>query len=290
MRSLSLPDVTEPDDYTAVLEQRVPRLDDQVIVNALALRFAQYRAFAPEFRHFPDRDPGLNPHLGALKGLYKSTTAAAQGILSAVDAIRPKRCPYCGNPRKPATKDHYLPQSEYQEFSLFAPNLVPACWECNHTKLSNVWDEVSGERLFLHPYYDKFMDKEFVHLDIVPDAVKSYAIPLFQFRFNWPEATDAQIRTCQHHFDKLGIIKVLSDYYGDKLRSLHRKTRSTIEEGQAISADSLKNDLVKEEMSDSGVLGLNCWEAILNRAIVKNSQLLEFLVTAMPTRSEPLYG
>lgn len=65
-------------------------------------------------------------------------------------------CPICRYGRI-STLDHYLPKALYPAFTLTQFNLIPECFDCNHTKLEKV-TTLSSEQLF-HPYYDNF-DKD----------------------------------------------------------------------------------------------------------------------------------
>jgi hypothetical protein len=61
------------------------------------------------------------------------------------------RCPLCGH-RRVSTLDHHLPKSRYAAFTILPFNLVPACKDCNGSKLHLV---PSGpEQSTLHPYFD----------------------------------------------------------------------------------------------------------------------------------------
>jgi hypothetical protein len=62
------------------------------------------------------------------------------------------RCPMCGF-GEASTLDHYLPLSNYPEFSVFAMNLVPACARCNQLK-SNIVGKRPEEQ-FLHAFFHK---------------------------------------------------------------------------------------------------------------------------------------
>lgn len=62
------------------------------------------------------------------------------------------RCPYCLL-NTPNMLDHYFDKSDYPEYSVYAPNLVPCCSECNSQKGTRVFDE-NGARQFVHFYCD----------------------------------------------------------------------------------------------------------------------------------------
>ncbi|WP_449284426.1 hypothetical protein [Marinobacter sp. PE14] len=60
-------------------------------------------------------------------------------------------CPMCGSLHR-GTLDHFFPQADYPEFSLFSLNLVPAC-KCNILRQTKLKGKAPSERV-LHPYFD----------------------------------------------------------------------------------------------------------------------------------------
>ncbi|WP_396660063.1 HNH endonuclease signature motif containing protein [Methylobacterium bullatum] len=84
-------------------------------------------------------------------------------------------CPVCGiDP--PTELDHQLPQSIFKPLSIHARNLVPLCHSCNHTKLAGFG---VGGRAFLHVYYDKLPDLDFLQANIAVNGntlVATYSI------------------------------------------------------------------------------------------------------------------
>lgn len=74
-------------------------------------------------------------------------------------------CPACGEDGTPNTLDHYLPKNAFPDFSVTAVNLSPMCDKCQGKKLEKVLSD-DGERIFLHPYFDEFLDQQVIHLKI----------------------------------------------------------------------------------------------------------------------------
>lgn len=62
------------------------------------------------------------------------------------------KCPYCLLNR-PNTLDHYFDKSDYPEYSVFAPNLIPCCSECNSLKGTRLFND-DQQRQFIHFYID----------------------------------------------------------------------------------------------------------------------------------------
>lgn len=77
-------------------------------------------------------------------------------------------CPVCGSTTT-GSVDHYLPRRAYPEFSIFAPNLVPACTNCNSSsKGTKIKGKKRNER-FIHPYFDKLADEELWRVTFEPE-------------------------------------------------------------------------------------------------------------------------
>jgi len=61
-------------------------------------------------------------------------------------------CPYCGR-KGLGTIDHYLPQDHFAVFSVYSPNMIPACQACQLKKGSRYSCE---SRRPIHPLLDRF--------------------------------------------------------------------------------------------------------------------------------------
>ena len=71
-------------------------------------------------------------------------------------------CPICGlDP--PTELDHQLPRSVFKPLSIHTRNLVPMCHLCNNAKLAGFGE---GGAAFLHVYYDKLPDLDFLKADV----------------------------------------------------------------------------------------------------------------------------
>jgi hypothetical protein len=90
-----------------------------------------------------------------LYGLYDAPEGKL--ISDAIREISTGSCPMCGSANT-GTVDHFLPRRDYPEFSIFTPNLVPACPACNmFTKRLRFQGPLPHEHL-LHPHYDRLLD------------------------------------------------------------------------------------------------------------------------------------
>lgn len=86
-------------------------------------------------------------------------------------------CPFCGNPKKPDTLDHFIPKDQWPEYSIFANNLVPQCRGCAPIKGENYYcNEVSAAK-FIHPIYSDLLQRFRFKITVVFD--KSNNRPCF---------------------------------------------------------------------------------------------------------------
>ena len=83
-------------------------------------------------------------------------------------------CPFCMI-SEPTTMDHYFSESEYPEYIIFAPNLVPCCSYCNSVKGKRLFLKSEDEikRTVIHFYYDvlpqtKYLKSTFYVIDKIP--------------------------------------------------------------------------------------------------------------------------
>ncbi len=98
--------------------------------------------------------PAVKVRRDTFHNLYSSAKAGtAHG-----DAIGPIRdhklvlCPACGEPGRPNTLDHYLPQGTYPHFAITPANLTPMCDACQGEKKEKTGD-AANPRFFIHPYF-----------------------------------------------------------------------------------------------------------------------------------------
>lgn len=151
-------------------------------------------------------------------------------------------CVYCGMPA--TTKDHFVPRA-YRKLVLTwatekrwkgAPNVVPACGQCNSTAGGRVFDTLSGKRAWIqNRYRDRF--------------AKTLAIPL---------RTDAEVgeygaglrpSVARYELDKVRLLLRLWWPYdvGDEVQAL---TVALLREGQGLdeARTAVLNDLRRREV------------------------------------------
>ena len=85
-------------------------------------------------------------------------------------------CPYCGNPVRPDTLDHFIPKREWPEFSIFSNNLVPQCRACAPIKGEKYYSDSDSCAIFIHPFYFNFMGNVKFHIEVEFDSKKENII------------------------------------------------------------------------------------------------------------------
>lgn len=193
----------------------------------------------------------------ALAHLY-SRVLVKGGERSTYNALRSgsplSRCPFCAQ-RDVLTLDHYLSRSEYPEFAVLPLNLVPSCWDCNHTK-HGYRAESLGEMLF-HPYFDNWSEHT---LFVASVSCDQYVSVDYYVNPNLPQDLLARV---QNHFRKLELAKLYSEHASIEL--IQKKI--TFEAAfQAGGCESLREELLLEARSRLAPFP-NAWQPVLYDAL-----------------------
>lgn len=140
--------------YDAIAEAKYKARDVRLAAlrSDVAASYDKYLQHAPEFVcwHAGNDTDFAAPARIDLLHCYTSETTPRNTLVSDILALSPD-CPYCGI-NQTSTIDHYLPKADYEQFSVFPPNLVPSCGECN--TLRKPWVR-NGDRTTLHFFFDE---------------------------------------------------------------------------------------------------------------------------------------
>lgn len=124
------------------------------------------------------------------------------------------KCAYCGMDRA-NTLDHYLPKSQYVEYTFTPLNLVPSCSVCNSTAKKTYAPATAADVMF-HPYFDEPNDAQWLMVSMIVNPgsglVPSYTI---QRPYSWGLAKFMRIKKA---FDEFGLGKA---YASDFLVTLN---------------------------------------------------------------------
>jgi hypothetical protein len=175
------------------------------------------------------------------------------------------KCPYCGQGQV-TTLDHYLPQTDYPEFSILPLNLIPSCSDCNKRKL----DEYRGNNaaLFLHAYLDSWPDDTrflFATIFVVDQDVFA------DFRVNPPCSLDTSLQgRLVSHFDRLN----LREYYGVEAINEISERRTVIEEliRTGVPPVAVSALLRRDAVGVANSQGRNHWKFVLLEALAADDR------------------
>lgn len=116
-----------------------------------------------------------------MERVYKNTFVKSVGTRELYGALKsaPENdiCPLCSQ-RTVSQLDHHLPQSAHPALTVTPLNLVPACSECNKTKLATEAGH-AGEQTF-HPYFEDADDARWLFATVqktYPAALIFYPEP-----------------------------------------------------------------------------------------------------------------
>ena len=160
-------------------------------------------------------------------------------------------CPFC-NQRLVSELDHFLPKSNYPNYSVSHINLVPICKECNHSKLDK---EINTQNeVFIHPYFDDVLNQNWLKADLIneePIGVKF----LVNEDVNLDQTTLERIK---NQFDLLQLNRLYTSHASSELasliKSLFRPKFRTINKVRTFLEDNRKDNIHR---------GINHWKNVL---------------------------
>ncbi len=166
------------------------------------------------------------------------------------DGNRSGRCALC-NVRPSSTLDHHLPKTDHPIFAVTPDNLVPACRECNATKLASLTPT-------LNPYFDDLGSGPWLTVTIVP-----LTPPVFEFDIDPPGwwGPDLTVRA-KAHFELFELAEMYAYQADRQLAGIRRRLADLLaNHGPGAVAVHLQGE------ADSWSEGEpNSWEAALYAA------------------------
>jgi hypothetical protein len=152
-----------------------------------------------------------------MERVYSGTFVKSVRTRPIYDAIKqsPENdiCPLCVQ-RTVSTLDHYLAQARHAPLTVVPFNLVPACSECNKTKLATQ-PETAAEQTF-HPYFDDFDDHRWLFATVeetTPARLVFQVTPPAE----WPELTHQRIA---RHFQLFGLGALYASHSAAELTNI----------------------------------------------------------------------
>lgn len=179
-----------------------------------------------------------------------------------------QKCPYCLLNR-PNTLDHYFDKSDYPEYSVFVPNLIPCCSECNTIKGTKLFNE-SKQRQFIHFYIDNIPTYQYLYVRFTMTDYSSIPMVKVFLQFNEGDTSSEQIEC---HFHQLGLLSKYQD-------SITGKVATVIDEFQIAKEDGMHSDDIRKMISIRfrsliKNYGCNYWETCMYEGILNSIGFLE---------------
>lgn len=168
-------------------------------------------------------------------------------------------CPLCGQ-RVVKTLDHYLPKASYPTYALTPLNLVPACSDCNKSKLDRQPADASDQTL--HPYFDDVDGVSWLVAE-VRESSPPAAVFLVRLPANVDATTAARLRT---HFETFGLGELYAAQAGSEMVSI----RFALAEAAAARGMEGVQALLAYQARTRALAARNSWVAALYTALAES--------------------
>ena len=197
---------------------------------------------------------------GMYKGPFRRPSSPLRRVYDAIKLSAPNGiCPLCCQ-RDASTLDHYLPVSKFPAFAVTPINLVPACSNCNHIKLSRV--SHTAEDQTIHPYFDDFDGEQWLFSEIIESK------PVSAFFYIQPPGnlTITQKKRLEVHFNTFKLASLYTTYAAVELTSRSTRLKRLFDSG---GEKAVVGFLEEEELSER-VVAKNSWQAALYQALLSS--------------------
>lgn len=243
------------------------------ISRKLTYRMMQYVIYRKKL-HWLQRDSYSKQEKAALELCYDSDTVALSSLKkSIIDNINFQndyllhKCPYC-LVRYPDTWDHYMPKSNYPEFSVFSGNLLRVCDTCNRKK-SNGLVEVKKETI--HTYFDILPDEDLLKCEV---KVSHNGIPITNFFINNPNKLEV-VNNLTNHFNAFELNDLYksesSSYISIRLQELANNYTN------GISKEKFIEEIRRKHNSIPLKWGYNNWETAVLKGMGNCMELVDII-------------
>ena len=182
------------------------------------------------------------------------------------------KCPYCMLSR-PNTLEHYFDKDDYPEFSVYVPNLIPCCSECNSNKSTSVLDS-EHNRKYIHFYHDLIPEEQFLFVRFSFSEFDS--VPQVNITLKFSE-DNYYTSLINRHFEDLSLISKYSNIILDRLAPLMEEIRMNQQSG--ISTEIIITSLRNRLKSLSAHYGNNYWETCLYEGVLNSPDFLKQLLS-----------
>ena len=211
----------------------------------------------------------------SLKKCYKTKTKQIDLIINEIrseqDVFHKRYCPFCSY-HEPSEIDHYLPITEFPEFSFIPINLIPICSKCNKAK-SNYWIN-KDERVFLNKYFDDDSIDEF--LICKPNIIDRDNI-IFEYCLdNGKLSKIPKGDIIKTHYENLNLMTI----YQDNSNSILSELDDTLCDFKG-NLQNLK-EVIGKHYENSKKYGTNFYKTVLYKTMFETDDVLQWYYDRMP--------
>lgn len=179
-------------------------------------------------------------------------------------------CPFCMI-SEPTTFDHYFSESEYPEYIIFAPNLVPCCSQCNSIKGNRLFSENQRERKIIHFYYDRLPQIQYLKAIFKVDN----KIPQVSFSLEFEH--ESEITTIiTNHFDTLHLLERYKKQSNDVLSTECEIIKEQLKSGGTVE-ECVKNLKIRANAFQK-LNGSNYWKTCIYMSMSESQEEIAKLI------------
>lgn len=211
----------------------------------------------------------------ALRTHYKNPPTSLNFIESLRDSS-PEVCPMCGG-FKPTELDHLLPKEDYPAWSIFSPNLVPAC-SCNRERGRLLKGRADKQARILHPYFDTCLQERI----LTTTFTHSNNFSLIRAKVCYVDDNHPEIESIKYHTKNVVIKNDIEGWIRGQLNTLVEFPANVVK-GISRRRTIDKDELVEKledllESYDEQTGSKNNWNSILVHGLLNAPQLHDWLV------------
>ena len=208
----------------------------------------------------------------ALLSCYKSEGKTLTNLKTKIRDLQENglkgTCQYCGV-SKPNSMDHYLPISDYPEFSILGINLIPCCTDCNGKKRS-YWKD--GARGIINFYLDEIPDEQFLFATV--HFIGNVPSLNYELR-NDNNLHEDFFEILSKHFNRLELIPLYKTQSSDELDEIIRALTIYVDNPNPAV---LRNNLLKDASQLQVRFGINYWRAVMRIGLAESDDFLIYII------------
>lgn len=224
----------------------------------------------------------------ALVHCYIGNTDALSELKSRIRGAQEVRlrseCQYCGLSES-STWDHYLPKrdSEFPEFSIYPPNLIPCCSRCN--ELRGTWLS-GGQRTSINLYYDRFdPDQALVEAHIRLDVIEGN-LPAVDFSLVVSSASETPFgQLFARHWQRLHLEERFRTFTATRMGAIRADIQTWSR--RKLDAKAVMEELAFKAEDARARLGANHLDTILYRAVASSRRTVEYFLGQLAPSDAP---